>query len=102
METKNCPPTVYNFISANNDGSNDTFVIKGLRDIFLNFDLRVYNRWGVLIWQGNHDIPNWDGHATEGPVVGNSAVPDGTYYYVLHLNDPDYREPMTGFLYITR
>ncbi|HEU0136324.1 MAG TPA: gliding motility-associated C-terminal domain-containing protein, partial [Flavobacterium sp.] len=78
LDTNNCPPIVYNFISANNDGANDVFFIRGLRNIFLNFELQVYNRWGVLVWKGNHNIPDWDGFATEGPIVGSSAVPDGT------------------------
>ena len=32
--TKNCPPIVYNAVSPNNDGLNDIFFIKGLRNIF--------------------------------------------------------------------
>lgn len=50
--TKNCLPTIYNFISANNDGRNDTFTIKGLTNIFINHKIAIYNRWGVLIWGG--------------------------------------------------
>ncbi|MBF6608052.1 MAG: gliding motility-associated C-terminal domain-containing protein, partial [Flavobacterium sp.] len=102
LQTRNCPPTVYNFVSANGDGANDTFFVEGLRDIFLNFKMEIYNRWGVLIWRGDPSLPDWDGIATNGTLVGSGPVPDGTYYYVLHLNDPDYAEPMTGFLYITR
>lgn len=102
LTTKNCPPIVYNFVSANNDNFNDTFYIKGLRDIFLNFDLKIYNRWGTLVWTGNNNTPNWDGFANQGMIIGSPQVPDGTYYYVLNLNDPDYKEPLIGFLYLTR
>ena len=100
LRVRNCPPTVYNYISVNNDGKNDSFFIEGLRDIFVNFKLEVYNRWGVLIWTGNNQTPNWDGIATRGILVDDNAMPDGTYYYVLDLNDPDYSEPLTGFLYL--
>src|SRR6218665_577065 len=58
---KNCPPTVYNYISANNDGRNDYFIIRGLRDIFMHFKLSVYSRWGRLLWTGNNKSPDWDG-----------------------------------------
>ena len=42
--TENCPPTIYNAVSPNGDGSNDAFFIDGLRDIFVNFELLIYNR----------------------------------------------------------
>ena len=40
--TKKCPPTVYNFMSANNDSINDTFTFGGLRDVFVDFELKQY------------------------------------------------------------
>ncbi len=102
LNVRNCPPTIYNYISANNDGINDQFFIEGLRDIFESFELEIYNRWGVLLWKGNNTVPDWDGKATQGLVVDGNYVPDGTYYYVLKLNDGDYPNPLTGFLYINR
>jgi gliding motility-associated-like protein len=100
LNSRNCPPTVYNFVSANNDGRNDTFFIEGLRDIFIHFKLSVYNRWGVLLWNGSNNVADWDGIPTKGLLIDNNPAPDGTYYYVLELNDPDYPEPLTGFLYL--
>jgi len=100
LETYNCPPTVYNAVSANNDGMNDGFFIDGLRDIFINFELLIFNRWGKHLWTGNNNKPDWDGYVSEG--VGSKQAPEGTYYYILYLNDPDYTEPLTGYLYLTR
>ena len=100
--SRNCPPTVYNYVSPNGDGYNDTFIIDGLRDIFLNFELSIYNRWGTLVWTGNNNTENWNGLATKGILVGNQIVPDGTYYYVLNLKDKDYQEPLTGFIYLSK
>jgi len=99
LQTKNCPPTIYNYVSDNNDGANDSFFIDGLRNIFTKFELEIYNRWGKLIWTGNNNSPDWDGFATKGLLIDNSNVPEGTYYYILHLNDDDYPEPFTGWLY---
>lgn len=98
LTTKNCPPTVYNFISANTDTYNDTFFIGGLRDIFLDFKLEVYSRWGRLLWTGNQNTEDWDGYVKDG--VGHKNAPDGTYFYLLFLNDLDYPEPLRGFLYL--
>ena len=98
--TENCPPIIYNAVSANEDGMNDEFFIDGLRDIFVNFKLEVYNRWGKLLWVGDNSKPFWKGYVEEG--IGHKEAPEGTYFYILYLNDPDYPEALTGYLYITR
>jgi gliding motility-associated-like protein len=99
---KNCPPEVYNFVSANGDGANDTFFIKGLRDVFQHFKISIYNRWGTLVWEGNNSTNDWDGFASKGILLDGKEMPAGTYYYVIHLNDPDYPKPLVGYLYLTR
>ena len=96
--TENCPPTVYNAVSANGDGMNDDFFIDGLRDIFVNFKLEIYNRWGKLLWVGDNSKPNWTGYVEEG--IGSKQAPEGTYFYILYLNDPDYPDALTGYLYL--
>ena len=99
---KNCPPTIYNFISANNDGFNDSFVIDGIKDIFFNYELTIYNRWGVLLWKGTNNLDFWRGEVNTRKETFGNEVPDGTYYYVLQLNDPDYPQPFVGYLYFTK
>jgi gliding motility-associated-like protein len=56
-----------NFVTANNDGKNDTFSvgITGAR-------LDIYNRWGKLIFQTDNYQNNW-----------GAKTPHGTYYYLL-------------------
>jgi gliding motility-associated-like protein len=76
LTTRNCPPTVYNYVSANNDSANDTFTIAGLRNIFLNFRLEVYNRWGRLLWSGTNDTEDWDGYVKDG--FGSKKASYGT------------------------
>ncbi len=98
LTTRNCPPTVYNFVSANNDGRNDEFFIDGLRNIFLNYKIEIYNRWGRLVWTGDQNSENWKGYIRDGFETTNA--PDGTYFYLLFLNDPDYPNPLKGFLYL--
>ena len=98
LTTRNCPPTVYNFVSANNDSYNDNFTIGGLRDIFLDFKLEIYSRWGRLLWTGNQNTEDWNGYVKDG--VGSKNAPDGTYFYLLFLNDIEYPEPLKGFLYL--
>lgn len=102
LNTKNCPPIVYNFVSANNDTYNDVFFVEGLRDIFVNFKTSIYNRWGVLVWTGDNNTEDWDGFASKGILLDNKEIPAGTYYYVIELNDSDYPSPLVGYLYLTR
>lgn len=103
LYTKNCPPETYNYITPNGDGINDRFFVKGLRNIFLNFKMTIYNRWGALIWTGDHNKEDWDGIASEAQVgPSDKTVPVGTYYFVLELNDPDYPEPIVGWVYVSK
>lgn len=103
LVTKKCPPVTYNYITPNGDGYNDSFFVEGLRNIFLNFKMSIYNRWGSLVWTGDHSRADWDGIATEDKVgSADTTVPVGTYYFVLELNDPDYPEPIVGWVYVTR
>jgi len=100
LKVINCQPIIHNAISPNNDGLNETFYISGLRNIYVNFKLEVYNRWGRLIWTGDNSKPDWNGKAEH--AFGNEDAPGGTYYYILYLNDPNYPEPLTGYLILKR
>lgn len=98
LNKKPCKPIVYNAITPNNDGLNDTFFIDGLRDVFENFKLEVYNRWGRLIWTGNNNTPDWDGRGNENGA--HKKVSSGTYYYILNLGSELYPEPIQGYIYV--
>ena len=100
--TKKCPPIVYNFVSANNDSYNDSFFVAGLRDVFLNYKMFLYNRYGSLVWSGTNNTPEWDGKANEGLLTSGNQLPEGTYFYIIALNDFEYPEPLKGFAYIIR
>ena len=102
LKTKKCAPVTYNYITPNGDNINDGFFVKGLRNIFLNFKMTIYNRWGNLIWTGYHKDSDWNGIADVQKVGSEgTAVPAGTYYFVLELNDPDFPEPIVGWVYVS-
>jgi gliding motility-associated-like protein len=100
--TTPCPPTVYTHFTPNGDGANDTFFIDGLRNIFLHFKLSIYNRWGILVWEGDDNSPDWDGNSNQPNIISKGNLPEGTYYYVLDLNEPTYNEPLVGYLFLNR
>ncbi|MFZ4436538.1 MAG: gliding motility-associated C-terminal domain-containing protein [Flavobacterium psychrophilum] len=101
LQLKNCPPRVYNYVSANNDTYNDSFSIDYLRNIFLQYTIDIYNRWGKKVWTGSAETADWDGTSNTDLIVGSNNLPDGTYFYVINLNDTDNPQPLTGFVYLT-
>jgi gliding motility-associated-like protein len=102
LTTKRCPIKIYNAVSANGDGKNDYFFIEGLRDIYLDFETEIYNRWGQLVWKGNNSIADFDGYSNFGVHIDNKLLPEGNYFYVLNLNDQNYPKPITGYLYLSK
>lgn len=93
----NCPPTVPDGFSPNGDGINETFNITGLYDIFLDFNLEIYNRNGSLVYRGNQNLDKWNGRLKN----TKELVPVGVYFYILQLNDPDY-QAIQGSVYVSR
>jgi len=98
LTTENCPPEIPDGFSPNDDGFNDWFNIQGLYDIFAAHELSIYNRYGEVIFEGNND-KRWYGEINRGLNNHGKKVPIGTYYYILNLNDPNYR-PMVGWVYV--
>ena len=94
----NCPPYIPDGYSPNNDGKNDWFNIQGLYDIFEHHELVIFNRYGTLIFEGNNSKP-WFGKINRGLNNHGKIVPVGTYYYILYLNDSNYK-PRVGWVYV--
>lgn len=101
LTTKNCPPFIPNGFSPNDDGINDTFFISGLYDIFVHFHLKVFSRYGNLIYEGNNSTEPWDGISNRALFGWNKECPTGTYFYILDLHDPDYGL-YKGWVYLNR
>lgn len=74
-----CPLTPTNVFTPNGDGHNDFFSIINLDD-YVSPSLRVYNRWGKLVYENDAYKNDWDG----------ADVNDGTYFYVVTPNNSKY------------
>lgn len=98
LTIENCPPYIPQGFSPNDDTYNDWFNIQGLYDIFIEHELQIYNRYGDVIFEGNND-KRWHGLVNRGLNNHGKTVPIGTYYYILNLNDPNYK-PMVGWVYV--
>ena len=69
---------VPNVITPNGDQLNDVLVIQDIEE-YPNNHLVIFNRWGNKLFETTNYENNWSGE----------GVADGTYFYVLQLNDVD-------------
>jgi gliding motility-associated-like protein len=83
--------------SPNDDGINDVFDILFLNDLYPNFKLNIFNRYGDIIYEGDINSPKWDG-TWKG---NNTVLPVGVYFYILEFNDGE-RDPEQGRVYLSR
>ena len=79
-----CPLTVPNFFSPNNDDINEFFIISNL-DSYDRVALSVLNRWGNLIYENPNYQNDWSGTTTN-----NQKVTEGVYFYTVEANSEKY------------
>lgn len=85
--------------SPNGDGINDTFEILGLVDSYPNFKMKVYDKYGKLLfnYRNNGNLsPNWWDGTLEG-----KEMPVATYWYVIDYNDSK-TKAYQGWLYLNK
>lgn len=68
---------IANTFSPNNDGLNDYWKVVTRAECWLTWELRIYNRWGTLVWLSYDPDAKWLGEKLE------SFVPDGVYTWAL-------------------
>ncbi|KAF2331387.1 Ig-like domain-containing protein [Flavobacterium daemonense] len=91
--------TVYNEFTPNNDGSNDLFRIDCIES-YPNNELKVYNRYGALVYSKQHYENDWNGTANVSGVISRGdMLPTGTYFYVIDIGDGTVKK---GWLSIMR
>jgi len=73
-ESKPCDVIIPNILTPNNDGRNDYFFIKNL-DQHPGTSLKVFNRWGLNVYESSDYKNNWDG--------GDAT--DGIYFYEINV-----------------
>ncbi|HBK71318.1 MAG TPA: hypothetical protein DDZ39_06635, partial [Flavobacteriaceae bacterium] len=101
-----CAVEIPTLFTPNGDGTNDTFEIPGLVNLYPKFELKIFNRWGNIVYDyhnnGNLNPKWWDGFSTGRMTVsGSERVPTGTYFYIINFNDGK-RKPESGWIYLNR
>jgi gliding motility-associated-like protein len=70
-----------NVFTPNGDGENDIFAVEVAGELNDCSDLKIYNRWGQIIFISTGGNTKWDGYTNVG-----LAVPEGTYFFVVEIN----------------
>jgi gliding motility-associated-like protein len=74
-----------NIFSPNNDGKNEIFLpfTEFLpNEALTSYNLKIYNRWGQLVFETSNPREGWNGKA------GNGKSPEGTYFYIAEFQLP--------------
>ena len=85
-------------VTPNNDNHNDYFEIGGLSGCGFIYDVKIFNRWGALVYENPNYKNDWYGLAN-GSINGNSNLPAGTYYYIVDIKNSGFKE-MNGYIYL--
>lgn len=65
--------------TPNGDNLNDIFTVFG--QYVENFELKIFNRWGELLFTTNNLEEGWDG------TFRGNDMPEGTYTFIAHIKD---------------
>jgi gliding motility-associated-like protein len=92
-----------NIFTPNKDTINDLYTPVKKEVRFVNkLDFKIYNRWGLLVYETNDILINWNGN------IKNSAqkCPDGVYFYVgsatIARLKGDEIKKFTGYIHLQR
>jgi gliding motility-associated-like protein len=78
-ENENCV-TIYEIITPNNDGYNDTWRMPGL-EYYPNATVEVYDQWGKQVFYSRGYEQPWDG------TYDGKVLPMASYHYVVNLGN---------------
>jgi len=94
-----CNVVVPSAFTPDGDGENDVWEIIGLDAKFPMNQVRVFNRWGELLYtsvQGDYASAPWNG------TYQGVNLPNGSYYYIVEKAADGSIEPINGIVSILR
>jgi len=82
-----------NVFTPNNDGKNDCFSLDAIGDFAECSSVRIFNRWGKLVFEKQKGNFCWDGKDTNG-----KEVAEGVYFYLISVKS----EQLQGSVHLFR
>lgn len=86
-----------NIFTPNGDGINDRFGVGPHipASYFKEYSLRIFNRWGKLVYTGSAPDEGWNGK------FRGKALPEGVYYYLMsYSNDCEQSREYRGYVHL--
>ena len=100
LDHADCDDCIKDGISPNGDNQNDVFDLCDLPVSFPNFELKIFNRYGALVYKGNKNTELFKGVSNVSLTIGKE-LPSGIYFYVFNPNDA-VNKPFQGNFYLSR
>jgi gliding motility-associated-like protein len=83
---------VYNAVAPNSTGDNRFMRILGIPE---DNTVKIYNRWGDLVFEAENYQNTLDGNTFKGDGKGGSPLASGTYYYTIEVPG---KKAVSGYL----
>jgi gliding motility-associated-like protein len=99
VEIEACNFIIPTAFTPDNDGDNDVWQIVGLDAKFPLNQVKIYNRWGDILFTsktGHYNESPWDGK------LNGKDLPVGSYYFILEKAEDGSIEPVNGVISILR
>ena len=87
-----------NAFTPNGDGDNERFRGVGFVELISDFRMRIFSRWGELLFETDDPDAGWDGTVMRN---GELSQP-GVYMYVVDYESPLGQEVLEGFVTLVR
>ncbi len=89
-----------NVFSPNGDNINDVYRAVNINNYVKEVDMKIYNRWGKLVFETTDPDINWDGRYQQ----TQRFVPSGVYYYICDVYEPRisgmHLKNLNGFIHV--
>lgn len=89
-----------NVFSPNGDNINDIYKSLNINNFVKEVDMKIFNRWGNLVYETTDPDINWDGRNKDNKKI----VSPGVYYYICDVYEPRitglYLRNITGFIHV--
>lgn len=82
-----------NVFTPNNDGENDIYNVELAGYLYECANMRIYNRWGQLMFTSTGNNTKWDGYTSVG-----EPCPEGVYYMTIEIGSKQHQ----SILYLMR
>jgi gliding motility-associated-like protein len=80
---EDCDILIPTAFTPNQDGTNDSWQLIDLDDLYPESQVFIYNRWGALLYEsipGAYNSKPWNG------TFNGNTLPVGSYYYIIDFN----------------